>query len=216
MHPDERKAPYVEHYFAVSLHKLLQLCGVVRLHGAAVEVAGATHVFLGDKGTGKSTIALALGQAGGRVLADDQLVIRRRGAATVVSGCDGNIRLTDESERHFLDAPLDARPADFGGVMKKEVPLDWLVSAIPHEDRVASRLYFPAVGQRLAVRPISRRATVVRILNDIAPAHRFAGTADQWDLVRFVTDFVEPLACADLELSPDLTDMARLPGVLTS
>jgi hypothetical protein len=205
-HPDR-----LEHYFAVYIHKLLQLFGIVRLHGAAVELDGVAQVFLGDKGAGKSTIALALGQAGGRVLADDQIAIRRTGAgAMAVSGCDGNIRLTEPSERHFLDAPLAARPQDFAGVMKKEVALDGLVRAIPYEDRPAGRLYFPAVGRRFGVRPIPPRAAVVRILGTIVPAHRFVDAADRLDLIRLVTDFVEPLACADLELSPDLADLGQL------
>jgi hypothetical protein len=204
-------ADRLEHYFAVYVHKLLQIFGIVRLHGAAIDMDGVAHVFLGDKGAGKSTIALALGQAGGCVLADDQIAIRRTAAgAMVVSGGDGNIRLTERSERHFLDAPLAAEPQDFAGVMKKEVALAGLVRSIPYEDRPAGRLYFPVVGERFLVRPIPTRAAVVRILSMITPAHRFVDAADRLDLIRLVTDFVEPLTCADLELSPDLADIGQL------
>ena len=103
---------------------------------------------------------------------------------------------------------------DFGGVLKKEVPLAGLVLSIPYQNRAASRLYFPFVGDNLAVRPVSRRVAVERILNDIAPAHRFDGPADQWDLMQLVTDFVTPLACADLELSTTLLHIESLMDVL--
>ena len=216
VHPRDRDQPYLEHFFAVLIHKLLQLCGVVRLHGAAVEAGGLTSVFVGGKGSGKSTIALAAGRAGGRVLADDHIVIRRGAGGIAVSGCDGNIRLTEASERHFFRNPLAAVAGDFGGVLKKEVPLAGLVLSIPYQNRAASRLYFPFVGDHLAVRPVSRRVAVERILNDIAPAHRFDGPADQWDIMQLVTDFVTPLACADLELSTTLLHIESLMDVLDS
>jgi hypothetical protein len=133
VHPYQGGEPLLEHGFAVFLHKVLQMCGIVRLHGAAVECAGATHVFIGDKGAGKSTIALALGRAGGRVLADDQLVARRRGSQMAVSGCDAFIRLTEKSEQHFFERPLAPPPQDFAGVLKKEVGLEALASAIPFQ-----------------------------------------------------------------------------------
>lgn len=208
--------PTLEHYVAVFVHKLLQICGIVRLHGAAIEVGGRTHVFLGDKGAGKSTLALALGQAGGRVLADDQIVVRRRNGRMVVSGCDGHIRLTAESEHHFLKERLDAVPQDFAGTLKKEVRLDALVDAIPYQDRQAARLYFPRVARRFGVRPVARRDAVVRLLDAVAAAHRFAGPLDRWDLLRLVTDFVSDLECVDLELSPDLADLDRLVDLVQS
>lgn len=45
---------------------------VFLLHGSAVELAGQTWVFLGESGTGKSTLAANLG---GNLLADDQVAI---------------------------------------------------------------------------------------------------------------------------------------------
>jgi len=199
----------LEHCYAVFVHKLLQLCGVVRLHGAAIDFAGRTHVLLGDKGAGKSTTSLALGQAGGHVLADDQIVVRQRGERVVVSGCDSNIRLTEETERHLLAHPLEVSPQDFAGTLKKEVTLEGLVTAVPYEDRPATRIYFPRVGDHFSVRPVTGRTAVVRILDAVAPAHGFAGPADRWDLVRLVTRFVTPAACFDVELSPRLAELDR-------
>lgn len=209
-YPDGLSEPEIEHYAAIFVNKLLQLCGVARLHGAAVEMAGRTSVFLAEKGSGKSTLALAFGLAGARVLADDQLAIRRRPGGIMVSGCDGNIRLTEKSERHFLIEPIDVAPLDFAGVLKKEVGLGRLVTAIPFEERAARRLYFPSVGTRFDIRPISARVALGRILDSVAAAHRFASPADQMDLVGLLAAFVEPLFCADLELSPDLSVMPRV------
>ena len=205
--------PLLEHCFAVFLHKLLQMAGVVRLHAAAVETpvaGGRTVVMLGDKGAGKSTLSLAFGRAGARVLADDQVVLRRRGDSVVISGCDGNVRLTEQSERHFVDEPLAAEAQNFGGVWKKEVRLDRLVNAMPYCDRRAARLYFPRVGSRFALEPVGRTAALIRILDAISPAHGFDGPSDRMDLVRLVTEFVASLDCFDLELSSDLAELDRV------
>lgn len=206
----------LEHGFAMFVHKLLQLCEVVRLHGAAVDIDGRTHVLLGDKGAGKSTTSLALGQAGGAVLADDQIVVRRRAGRIVVSGCDSNIRLTEESERHLLPAPLDAAPQDFAGTLKKEVTLEGLVPVIPYQDRHADRVYFPRVGRRFDARPVTGREAAIRILDAIAPAHSFAGPADRWDLLRLVTAFVAPAQCFDVALSPNLGELDQFVAFVRS
>jgi hypothetical protein len=59
--------------------------GSLVLHGSAVAIGGEVHVFLGDKGQGKSTTAAALVAAGFPLLSDDVVVLDRRddGAVTV-------------------------------------------------------------------------------------------------------------------------------------
>jgi hypothetical protein len=54
---------------------LLQQRGLLPLHGCAVEVNGATAIFVGPSGYGKSTLAETLRQRGYRVMADDVSVI---------------------------------------------------------------------------------------------------------------------------------------------
>lgn len=77
--------PLLGPVFALLLHRRGQLV----LHGSAVEIAGKAHVFLGDKGTGKSTTALALIAAGHRLIADDvvALELASDGSVGVCAGC---------------------------------------------------------------------------------------------------------------------------------
>lgn len=55
------------------------------VHGSAVTFGGRGLLILGTSGAGKSGLALALIGRGARLVADDQVVIERRGAALVAS-----------------------------------------------------------------------------------------------------------------------------------
>jgi hypothetical protein len=50
--------------------------GHLALHASAVSIGGRSIAFLGAKGAGKSTLALALVRRGARLVADDTLVVR--------------------------------------------------------------------------------------------------------------------------------------------
>jgi hypothetical protein len=200
----------VEHYLVMVIHKLLQLFGRLRLHGAAVVLRGRTYVVLGDKGAGKSTLALALGRAGGTVLADDQLVVRYANGEVSVSGVDGDLRLTDETERHFFSEPIDAVPQDFAGTPKKEVPLAELVPAQPRLDHAPDVLLFSRVGTELGIKDHSRSAALHRIVGGILHLHRFAGADDMREFLGMVTAFVNAVTVYELTLSPCLGDLAGL------
>jgi hypothetical protein len=64
---------------------VLALRGGIVLHGSGVHIAGIGVVaFVGAAGAGKSTLAAALGVSGHQIVADDSLVVRRRGARPVV------------------------------------------------------------------------------------------------------------------------------------
>lgn len=81
----------------------LYLDGLLPLHGSAVETAGGVIGFLAPKGYGKSTLALALTQAGARLVTDDTLPIELPGAdsATGVRAWPGvhSVRLKEDSLR---------------------------------------------------------------------------------------------------------------------
>jgi hypothetical protein len=69
-------------YHALGL--ALRLRGFVVLHGAAVSLAGAAHVWVGASGAGKTSAALAACGAGARFLADEVVALEARGDRFVV------------------------------------------------------------------------------------------------------------------------------------
>src|SRR5699024_9092648 len=105
-------------HLAVVFHKILFLLDRIVLHAAAVRVAGRVALFIGDRGAGKTTTALALTRAGGTVLGEDHIILRRSGDGFVVSGCDERWRVDARTERHFFDNPLPLEAADYAGRMK--------------------------------------------------------------------------------------------------
>lgn len=54
---------------------LLYQRGITVLHGSVVEIAGQAVGFLGDKGAGKSTLAMGMQQRGGLLISDDLLAL---------------------------------------------------------------------------------------------------------------------------------------------
>lgn len=199
----------------IAVYKMLWLLGRVQLHAAAVEVGGVANVFVGDKGAGKSTISLRLGRAGGVVLGEDHIMIRRQpDDGFAVSGCDPNMRLTAKTERHFFAEELDELPRDYAGVLKKEVKAGRFVDSRPYRDVAVGRLFFSRVGERFAVEPMPRARALIRLLKAVRDRHRFAGRRDMADFLDFFADFVESAECFDLTLSPDLDDLDRLVSFL--
>ena len=57
--------------------------GSLIVHGAAVAVAGRGVLILGASGSGKSALALAMIGRGAALVADDRVVLERRGGALV-------------------------------------------------------------------------------------------------------------------------------------
>lgn len=55
------------------------------LHGSAVAFEGRGLLILGLSGAGKSALALGLMALGGRLVADDRVILARRGAAIIAS-----------------------------------------------------------------------------------------------------------------------------------
>jgi hypothetical protein len=216
VHVEDQDPRYVDHYVVMNLQKLLQLLGLFRLHGAAMILDGRTYVFLGGKGAGKSTLSLALGRAGAAVLADDQLVVRRSDAGVHVSGVDGGLRLTPETEAHFFARPLDEPLRDYAGTAKKEVRLADHVLAEPGVDHAPHTVLFTRVADDCRLEALPRSVGVRRILQDVLPVHRFAGPADQQDFLALVTAFVQAVDVFELALSPDLRELDSVVSLLES
>ena len=212
VHPVARE---LDHYLLVVLNSILRRLGAVRLHAAALRWRERTHLFVGSKGAGKTTLSLSLGRAGATVLAEDQVLVRRLPDSSFrVSGGDGRMRLTAPTESHFVGQLDDVAPQDFAGTPKKEIELSRLVTACPFVDQPLECIYFPSVGTELRLEPMSARAVIQRLLADLLPIHRFASDEDRLGFFDSLLELVSGLRRYRLTLSPRLEELGRLEDLL--
>lgn len=208
--PDPERLPQLDHYLLVVLHSALRRLGAIRLHAAACRWQERTLLFSGPKGSGKSTLALFLSRRGGLVLAEDQLLLRH--SPWRLSGCDGRLRVTEENERYFFPEGLTEPATDYAGTLKKEIELG--ACCRPYEDFPLGELYFPRVGERLAVQPLPRKQVVARLCADLLPTHRFSHAAERLQFFDMLSDFAAAVQPFELELSPRLADLDALTDLL--
>ena len=200
------------HCLMVVLYRALFHLGRIPLHAASMEVEGlGVCLFVGDKGSGKSTLSLAFGRSGAVVLGEDHSMLHRRGDGFWVSGCDGRLRLTEKTERHFFKEPLDQVSQDIAGVPKKDVALADHVSSRPFEDRRLDLIFFPRVGSVQRIEPITRTQSALRLLSTCSDRQRFVGLEDRLQYLDYLTALTEQAPSFDLELSPNLSDLAGFP-----
>ena len=207
--------PALHVHFGVVLNKILYLMDYVVLHAAAVRVHDAVHVFVGEKGAGKSTICLGLARAGGTVLGEDHVILRRTGDGYLVSGGDERSRLTERTERHFFPETLPVPARDFAGTPKKEIRMGDFFSSRPYEDFQARALHFPRVGSRFALHPLKPQAALLLLMKYTSHLQRFTNGADQARFLDLIAGFIGTVATYQVELSPDLGDLERLHQALT-
>jgi hypothetical protein len=196
------------HSLMIVFYRMLLELGCLHLHAAAIRWNGETSLFLGGKGAGKSTLCLALARAGATVLGEDHVLVRRAANGFEVSGCDANMRLTAQTEAALLPQPPAGRKAWFGGVLKREFDLrQTALDVRPFVDFVPGRIFFPAVGARVAIAPMRRATAMARILDAIHDRHAIAGADDARRLLDYLGAFVDSLEAYQLELSPRLSDL---------
>lgn len=200
----------LQFHFSVVFHKILFLVDRVILHGAAVRWDDTVNLFVGEKGAGKSTICLALAQAGATVLGEDRLVLKHSEQGFLVSGGDERSRLTERTERHFFAEPLRVTPRDFAGTLKKEIRLGDYFPSRPFEDFPPDRLFFPRVAGRFQLTRLKAQPALLRLMGYTAHYHRFAGSKDQEKFFELLADFIATVPAYQMELSSDLGDLARL------
>jgi hypothetical protein len=201
-------------HFMVMINKILFLMDHVVLHAAAVRVRDSVHVFVGEKGAGKSTICLGLARAGGTVLGEDHVILRRAESGYLVSGGDERSRLTEQTERHFFPDSLPVPARDFAGTPKKEIRMGDFFSSRAYEDFTAHAMHFPRVGSRFALDPLKPQAALLRLMKYTSHLQRFASPADQDGFLDFLGGFVATVATYEVELSSDLGDLDRLARAL--
>jgi hypothetical protein len=122
------------HLLGRVLATAMHFSGLLVLHGAAVRAREGVVAFLGVKGTGKSSLALAMVGSGARLATDDTLPIQLGSGGAIVWPGVHSLRLhPDMLERPDLrgtrvfDAGRDGKhataPLDESRVMKEPAPL---------------------------------------------------------------------------------------------
>jgi hypothetical protein len=207
--------PYSSHFdlcvhLAVAFHKLLFLMDRVVLHAAAVRLGNCVSVFLGGRGAGKSTVALRMARAGGTVLGEDHLILKRSNGGFAVSGCDERSRLDAKTEKHFFDQPLPAEPVDFAGRLKKEMPAGQLFRSQPYTDHRADLLFFARPGTSFAITSIPRQIALLKLMEAAGKLQRFVDPTDRGRFLAMLSEFVTTIQPYDLTLSDDLRELDRL------
>ncbi len=201
-------------HLSVVLHRLLLALDAAYLHAAAVSVDGVTHLFVGEKGAGKTTLCLSLARRGATVLSDDHVLIRRRDKDYVVSGCERLSRVTAPTEAFLFEQPLAVAAADCAGTPKKEFAVADYFRSAPFEDRPVHAVHFPRVGRELARRRRSAMETTVDLLARTRKSYRPGGPGDVAALLDFWSGLAAFATADDLELSADLDQLTRIDAVL--
>lgn len=203
------------HCVMVVLYRALFAMESLPLHSAAIQFGATANLFIGDKGAGKSTVSLSLGRAGGRVLGEDHILLRRAKDRFLVSGCDSKGRLTAKTERQFFSDPLPVEPRRVAGVLKKEIDLADHVCSVPFEDVPVGRIFFLRVGEEFSIGRMKGAEALLRMLGMMRERQRFVGTKDRARFLDFFVDFLQSAEVWDVVLSPDLSDLDELTEFVT-
>ena len=201
-------------HLSVVLHRLLLALDAAYLHAAAVSVNGVAHLFVGEKGAGKTTLCLSLARRGATVLSDDHVLVRRRGNDYVVSGCERLSRVTAQTEAFLFERPLAVDAADFAGTTKKEFTVADHFRSAPFEDTPIHAIHFPRVGRGLASRRRSAMETTVDLLGRTRKSYRPKGPDDVAALLHFWSGLAACAPAYALELSAELEQLTRIDAVL--
>lgn len=201
-------------HLSTVFHKLLFLLGRIYLHAGATQIEDAAVAFVGDKGSGKSTICLMLGRAGACVLSDDHVAIRQLDGRFLASGCEQVARITAATEAALLPQPLPVEARDFGGLLKKEFTVSDRFPSLPYQDVPLRRMFFTHIGERWKIRGLSPRHVTARLLEATSSSHRFAGKDDYARHLVYFSALGQAVEGFDAELSPDLTELIHLRAFL--
>ncbi|MBW1785937.1 MAG: hypothetical protein JRK53_04860 [Deltaproteobacteria bacterium] len=198
----------------LTLNKVLLLMNRLLLHAAAVKFQGRVILFAGRRGTGKSTVSLALAKQGAVVLAEDHIIAYGADGGIQVSGCNARFRVMPDAEAYLFGNSLKAPVVDVGGVLKKEGNLYDHVKCAPNRAFRPDALCFNVLGSNLALRRIKPQEAVRRIMANTRDVQRFSGGEDFGRYLRLVSELAKALPVYELELSKELEELAELESCL--
>jgi hypothetical protein len=136
-------------HLPVALAFALRHHGVFHLHAAALDDGERAILVAGQAGVGKTTLALALLEAGLAWLGDDTAFVTTRGGPLVVAGVPRLFHLRPETLRSFPHADACAGPPDVSGRRELDPEAVW-----PGRSRRGPRppgaLLFPELARRPA------------------------------------------------------------------
>jgi hypothetical protein len=201
-------------HLSIVLHRILLALERAYLHAAAVTLRGRTFVFVGEKGAGKSSIALSLGRAGATILSDDHVLLRLGTPRYFVSGCEAYARVTAETEAAVFARPLAVEAADFAGTLKKEFIVSDFFESLPHKEAPVAAILFPHIGERLALTPWTGAAAALDLIDRKRRSYRPQDAEDVQALLDFWSGFALAAPAFKLQLTPNLGDLGRLPDLL--
>lgn len=118
----------LHHLFVQVLSFSLLARGKESLHGTAVQLGRRALALVGRPGAGKSTLAAALVNRGGRVVCDDLVAFDRRGSRLIVHPGLPHLKLLPRSA--FL-APAGASGPLLPGTRKKIFPMEATIKGPP-------------------------------------------------------------------------------------
>jgi hypothetical protein len=193
-----------------SIHQLLFDEQLIVLHASAVRLEGKTCLFLGERGSGKTTTALRLGASGGLILADDRVVLSQRDGVLMVSGCNSTARVTAKTEAGLFASVLEGPQRNFHGLPKKEIDLNGRFPVQPHIEYPVHRLYFPKLGSGLQSRPLDRTQSLLKLVELTRSMWKYASPAQTRALLARLGELVNTTTSYNLDLSFDISDSRAL------
>ncbi|MCA1816144.1 MAG: hypothetical protein LC746_07000 [Acidobacteria bacterium] len=198
---------------------LLKKHGLLVWHGAAVTKGGAAVLLPGVSGSGKSTTALNLLSAGYRFLADDQVLLRARGAAVEAGGHESSLYLTGDSLRLLPEWKKFRRGGRYkkGRRWKSRIDLESFRPAPGGKPPRVKFLLFPRVtgGRKTVLEELTATQAMVKCLRQVPKEHPSAilGSSALQSQFEIYSTLVHAAQCYELHLG---SDQEQLRSVLSS
>jgi hypothetical protein len=198
-----------DHLFEV-IHKILFIFKRFYIHAGAVKWQDKVCAFVGDRGSGKSTVCLRLAKDGAKIISDDHLLFNNYGDAFSISGCEETARVTEKTEKSLFVSPLRENQNDYDGVLKKEIMLRDHFHCVPFQDFPIHHLFFVHVGDAFKIHPLSKQQAVINLIEKTKAFFRFNRPEDLNDYLAYFSQLTSQTRVLDLIFSQDLGDLNQL------